>query len=92
LRSRLSGETFIFHNNFDVNQVGAASQMSNVSIYIVDLKKVQPFGFPRAPVPGGPGIVTVVNTGGSGTEFKTGTHVRRSFIKEKPDQNGVRPR
>ena len=66
--------------------------MSNVSIYIVDLKRVQPFGYPRAQVPGGPGIVTVVNTGGSGTEFKTGTHVRRSFIKEKPDQNGVRPR
>jgi hypothetical protein len=67
--------------------------MSSVALYIVDLKRVQPFGYQRVPVPGsGPGIVTVVNTGGSGTEFKTGTHVRRSFIKEKPDQNGVRPR
>ena len=78
-------------------QVGAAIQMSNVSLYIVDLKRVQPFGHARAPghvpVPGsGAGIVTVVNTGGSGTEFRTGQHVRRSFIKEKPDQNGMRPR
>ena len=38
-------------------QIGAAYQMSNVSLYVVDLKRVQPFMMNT------PRVTTVVNTG-----------------------------
>ena len=60
--------------------------MSNVSLYVVDLKRVQPF------VSAPSRVTTVVHTGspkGSTNEFKPGQVMRRSFVK---DQNGVRGR
>uniref|UniRef100_T1ISW5 Katanin p80 WD40 repeat-containing subunit B1 n=1 Tax=Strigamia maritima TaxID=126957 RepID=T1ISW5_STRMM len=48
--------------------IGASFLQSNVSIYIVDLKRVQPFGgMPTTPL-----------------AFQHGTHVRKSFIRQKP--------
>ena len=67
-------------------QIGAAYSMSNVSLYVVDLKRVQPFM--SAPSR----VSTVVRTGSpkSATdEFKPGQVMRRSFVK---DQNGIRAR
>ena len=64
--------------------------MSNVSLYVVDLKRVQPFMMAASMVK------TVVHTGGNeidlagkSDEFKPGQVMRRSFVK---DQNGVRGR
>lgn len=65
--------------------------MSNVSLYVVDLKRVQPFMMAASRV------TTVVHTGGSNElpappksdDFKPGQVMRRSFVK---DQNGVRGR
>ncbi|XP_037088723.1 katanin p80 WD40 repeat-containing subunit B1-like [Pollicipes pollicipes] len=55
--------------------IGAAFHSSNVSIYMVDLKKVQPFGRPQMQE--------------TAPAFRHGQHVRKSFIKEKPpDGNG----
>ena len=75
--------------HFDVFQIGAAYSMSNVSLYVVDLKRVQPFMMAASRV------TTVVHTGGAndlppnGEGFKPGQVMRRSFVK---DQNGVRAR
>ena len=68
-------------------QIGAAYSMSNVSLYVVDLKRVQPFM-------SAPSRVTTLqlNTGSpksATNEFKPGQVMRRSFVK---DQNGVRGR
>ena len=61
-------------------QIGAAFHSSNVSIYMVDLKKVQPFGRPQIQ-PEEPTLAPPV--------FRHNQHVRKSFIKEKPpDGNG----
>ncbi|XP_043224557.1 katanin p80 WD40 repeat-containing subunit B1-like isoform X2 [Amphibalanus amphitrite] len=60
--------------------IGAAFHSSNVSVYMVDLKKVQPFGRPQIqpePASAPPPV------------FRHNQHVRKSFIKEKPpDGNG----
>jgi len=72
--------------------IGAAYQMSNVSLYVVDLKRVQPFGMTT------PRVTTVVNTGvndlpknNTSDEFvkpvAPGQVMRRSFVK---GQNGAR--
>jgi hypothetical protein len=61
--------------------------MSSVSLYVVDLKRVQPFMMAASRV------TTVVHTGSkdlpksSDENFKPGQVMRRSFVK---DQNGVR--
>ena len=70
--------------------------MSNVYIYVVDLKRVQPFGGlsgvrtlsddPRAAIQAQQSASIPANG------FKAGQHVRRSFVKEKPGANGMRPR
>ena len=57
-------------------QIGVSHQMSNVSIYVVDLRRVNPMG---SPVRAKPGVS--LSTG-----FKTGQHVRRSFVREKPGE------
>lgn len=57
-------------------QVGASFHLTNVSIHIVDLKKVQPFGGPTPASPASP--------------FTHGNSLRKSFSKEKP--LGLRPR
>ena len=65
-------------------QIGASHSMSNVSLYVVDLKRVQPFMSATSRV------TTVVNTGSlKSDEFKPGQVMRRSFVK---DQNGIRGR
>lgn len=66
-------------------QIGVAHQMSNVSIYVVDLRRVLPMGTPNrgngAVMPAGVSEDPV-----SKTLFKSGTHVRRSFVREKPGE------
>ena len=62
--------------------------MSNVSLYVVDLKRVQPFNVAASRV------TTVVKTGSNdlppkSDDFKPGQVMRRSFVK---DQNGIRGR
>jgi len=69
--------------------IGAAYQMSNVSLYVVDLKRVQPFNLMKPASK----VTTVVHTGSTdipvpkSDEFKPGQVMRRSFVK---DQNGAR--
>ena len=68
-----------------------AYQMSNVSLYVVDLKRVQPFNLMKPASK----VTTVVHTGSTdipapkSDEFKPGQVMRRSFVK---DQNGARGR
>lgn len=61
--------------------------MSNVSLYVVDLKRVQPFAMATTSR-----VTTVVHTGSepkslNSDEFRPGQVIRRSFVK---DQNGAR--
>ena len=49
--------TYIHVFSVFIFQIGAAYQMSNVSLYVVDLKRVQPFMMNT------PRVTTVVNTG-----------------------------
>ncbi|XP_076330249.1 katanin p80 WD40 repeat-containing subunit B1-like isoform X3 [Tachypleus tridentatus] len=55
--------------------IAGAFSLTNVSVYVVDLKRVQPFGIPSAsqskpcPLPA----------------FSIGSHVRKSFNKGRPD-------
>ena len=66
--------------------------MSNVSLYVVDLKRVQPFNLMKPASK----VTTVLPISGStdipapkSDEFKPGQVMRRSFVK---DQNGARGR
>ena len=64
--------------------------MSNVSLYVVDLKRVQPFNLMKPASK----VTTVVHTGSKdippkSDEFKPGQVMRRSFVK---DQTGTRGR
>lgn len=61
--------------------------MSNVSIYVVDLKRVQPMG-----VALGRGTNGQTHPLQNSVTFKPGQHVRRSFVKEKPGQDGKKIR
>lgn len=56
--------------------IGASFQQSHVSLYVVDLKRVQPFCGKK-------------DTGtNANITFRSGQTVRRSFIKEKPSAGG----
>lgn len=53
--------------------IGASFMQTNVSIYIVDLKRVNPFGgIPSTPP----------------SAFQSGSHVRKSFNRQKPINHG----
>ena len=58
--------------------IGASHHGSHVQLWVVDLKKVQPFSGTTVPEKDVPGNVT----------FRTNQPVRRSFIKEKPVEEG----
>lgn len=74
--------TFIFNNKSNIwkcseesflrgiFQVGASFHLTNVTVYIVDTKKVQPFGGPTPEIPTSP--------------FSPGQSIRKSFSKERP--------
>lgn len=55
--------------------------LSNVSIYVIDLKKVSPFGQPASAGPVG-GVAYGAGTGG--LSFQHGQTFRKSFNKERP--------
>lgn len=50
--------------------VGASFHLTNVTVYVVDTKKVQPFGGPTPEIPTSP--------------FSPGQSIRKSFSKERP--------
>ena len=85
---------------FPIPQIGASYQMSNVSIYVVDLKRVNPTAASMsalaaataAAANGTGGAPAAAAAGAKGPNFKAGQHVRRSFVKEKPGPNGAKPR
>ena len=62
-------------------QIGVSYNLSNVSIYVVDLKKVAPFGVCHN---GDSGLGSL---GGLGGPFRHGQSLRKSFNKEKPIGN-----
>lgn len=76
--------------------IGAAFHQSHVSLYVVDLKRVQPFCGLNIPEKEQKAAV-----GGDGSDdaclanvtFRAGQSVRRSFVKEKPEEGrrGVAP-
>lgn len=51
-------------------KVGASFHLTNVTVYVVDTKKVQPFGGPTPEIPTSP--------------FSPGQSIRKSFSKERP--------
>ena len=67
--------------------------MSNVSIYVVDLKRVSPLGGSGAThsLAGQVHLAGGGSAGGEGSgNFKQGQHVRRSFVREKPGEMRAR--
>lgn len=81
-----NSSTFPFFSNLFMNirylfqhfKVGASVHMSNISIYVIDLQRVSPMQFVELP-----DDVAVQDQGG---DFRIGQRVRRSFIKQRPDQ------
>lgn len=80
--------------------IAASHQMSNVSIYVVDLKRVQPMGSnlrSNPPMTNGsrnnstPGSLATTAYKLSNGVIQQPSHVRRSFVKEKPGLTGTRP-
>jgi hypothetical protein len=66
-------------------QIGVSYNLSNVSIYVIDLKKVAPFGDSLQTSSGlGGGGVGIGGGGGGGTAFQHGVSFRKSFNKERP--------
>ena len=67
-------------------QIGVSYNLSNVSIYVIDLKKVAPFGdsLQSSSGLGGGGVGIGVGGGGGGTAFQHGVSFRKSFNKERP--------
>ncbi len=63
--------------------------MSNVSIFVVDLKRVQPLGSSNGKKVG-EALGSRDKTLSGAAAFKSGQHVRRSFVREKPGPNGER--
>ncbi|XP_046441601.1 katanin p80 WD40 repeat-containing subunit B1-like isoform X3 [Daphnia pulex] len=65
--------------------IGVSYNLSNVSIYVIDLKKVAPFGDSLQTSSGlGGGGVGIGGGGGGGTAFQHGVSFRKSFNKERP--------
>ena len=84
---------FLFYGSFFLLQIGVSYNLSNVSIYVVDLKKLSPFGSDA--LSGSSGIqpasgsgVPTVGGGGvggiGGSSFRHGQTFRKSFNKERP--------
>lgn len=73
------------------HQIGVSYNLSNVSIYVVDLKKVAPFG-DSSQSSSGLGVGVGIGGGGGGvggTAFQHGQSFRKSFNRERPP-GGVR--
>ncbi len=72
--------------------------MSNVSIYVVDLKRVTPVNLSGAASAAARSSVSPEFTSSAGQQtaggvpLKSGHHVRKSFVKGKPGPNGAKPR
>ena len=69
--------------------------MSNVSIYVVDLKRVSPLGGSGGrgsgqTLSGQARLAGAGSAGPDGSNFKQGQHVRRSFVREKPGEMRAR--
>lgn len=69
-------------------KIGVSYNLSNVSIYVIDLKKVAPFG-DSLQTSSGLGVGVGIGGGGGGTNFQHGQTFRKSFNKERPP-GGVR--
>lgn len=70
--------------------IGVSYNLSNVSIYVIDLKKVAPFGDSSQSLSGlGGGGVGIGGGSGGGMAFQHGQSFRKSFNKERPP-GGVR--
>lgn len=78
-----------FRLNFSRFQIGVSYNLSNVSIYVIDLKKVAPFGDSLQSSSGLGVGVGIGGGGGGGSAFQHGQTFRKSFNKERPP-GGVR--